>query len=47
MADSLVLLNLPSVPGIPRLAGVGEIPYSILVLIYLLEPKIRKQYLTH
>ncbi len=37
VADSLVLLDLPSVPGIPKFAGYGEIPYSILVLTYLIQ----------
>ncbi len=44
VADSLTLLNLPSIPGIPKFAGFGEIPYSVLVLFYLLEPQIRKEY---
>ena len=35
IADSLTLLNLPSVPGIPKFAGFGEITYSILILLYL------------
>jgi uncharacterized membrane protein (DUF2068 family) len=43
-ADSLTLLNLPSVPGIPTLAGAGEIPYSIIVVGYLMQTHIRKKY---
>ncbi len=43
-ADSLALLDLPSVPGIPRLAGAGEIPYSLIVVGYLLQTRIRKKY---
>ncbi|MCW4009093.1 MAG: hypothetical protein NWF05_00525 [Candidatus Bathyarchaeota archaeon] len=46
IADSLTLLALPSIPGIPKVAGLGEIPYSILLMLYLLTPQIRKQYLT-
>lgn len=41
VADSLTLLNLPSVPGIPRLAAGPEIIYSLFVLIYLFQPKAR------
>jgi hypothetical protein len=43
-ADSLTLLNLPSVPGIPKLAGLGEITYSILILVYLMQGYIRATY---
>ncbi len=41
VADSLTLLNLPSVPGIPKVAGFGEISYSIIVIVYLLQPHVR------
>jgi hypothetical protein len=44
VADSLTLLDLPSIPGIPKFAGLGEITYSVLVLFYLLEPQTRKEY---
>jgi hypothetical protein len=43
-ADSLTLLNLPSIPGIPKLAGFGEITYSVLVLGYLLQAGVRRKY---
>lgn len=43
--DSLTLLNLSSIPGIPKLAGYGEIPYSIIILLYLLKKSVRKKYL--
>jgi hypothetical protein len=43
-ADALTLLNLPSVPGIPKLAGYGEIPYSTIILLYLGQKRIRKQF---
>jgi len=32
VADSFTLLNLPSIPGIPKFAGFGEISYSIIVI---------------
>jgi uncharacterized membrane protein (DUF2068 family) len=35
VADTLALLNLPSIPGIPKLAAAAEIIYSLMVLIYL------------
>ena len=37
VADSLKMLDLPSVPGIPKIAGFGEIPFSIRVVAYLLQ----------
>jgi hypothetical protein len=36
VADSLTLLGIPSIPGIPKLAGVAEIPWGVLILVYLL-----------
>jgi hypothetical protein len=43
-ADTLTLLSLPSIPGIPRLAGAFEISYSLLVVFYLLLPEVRKKF---
>jgi len=43
-ADSLTLLDLPSVPGIPKFAGYGEITYSVVVLLYLVQSHIRVKY---
>jgi uncharacterized membrane protein len=43
-ADSLTLMNLPSIPGIPRSAGVLEIIYSVFVVFYLLLPHVRKKF---
>jgi uncharacterized membrane protein (DUF2068 family) len=40
-ADALTLLDLPSVPGIPKAAGVGEIGYNVVVLIYLSQTHVR------
>jgi hypothetical protein len=42
--DALTLLNLPSIPGIPKFAGFGEISYSVLVLGYLLQADVRRKY---
>ena len=45
IADSLVVLNLPSVPGIPKFAAPTEIAYSVVIIVYLLVPRIRKKFL--
>ena len=47
IADSLTLLDLPSIPGIPKFAGFGEITYSVLVVLYLLQGHIRTKYQIH
>ena len=44
-ADSLTLLDLPSIPGIPKFAGFGEITYSVLIIIYLCTRQVREKYL--
>ncbi len=44
IVDSLTVLNLPSIPGIPRFAAAGEIPYSVFLVFYLLLPRVRKKF---
>jgi hypothetical protein len=44
-ADSLAVLDLPSIPGIPKLPAITEIAYSLLIVFYLLQGNIRKKYL--
>jgi hypothetical protein len=44
VADALTILNLPSIPGIPRSAGALEIAYSVVVVFYLLLPEVRKKF---
>ena len=44
-ADSLTLLDLPSIPGIPKFAGLTEIAYSVLIVAYLCGSQVRKKYL--
>ena len=44
VADSLTLLDMPSVPGIPKFACYGEITYSILVISYLVQSRVRTKY---
>lgn len=45
VADTLTILNLPSIPGIPKSAALTEIAYSFAVLFYLFQNDIRKKYL--
>ena len=45
VADILTVLNLPSIPGIPKSAALTEIAYSILVIIYLSAGHVRKKFL--
>ena len=44
VADSLAVLNLPSVPGVPKFAAGPEIIYSLLVILYLSQSSIRHKY---
>ena len=44
-ADALTVANLPSIPGIPKFAAPTEIGYSILVIIYLSLPHVRRKFL--
>lgn len=44
VADALALLNLPSIPGIPKLAASAEIVYSLMVLLYLSQTHVRAAY---
>jgi hypothetical protein len=41
VADALTPINLPSIPGIPKFAAVAEISYSVIVLLYLVQPHVR------
>jgi len=41
-ADSLTLLDLPSVPGIPKAPAAAEITYSLIVIGYLLNRRNKK-----
>jgi hypothetical protein len=44
IADTLRVLNLSSIPGIPWLAAPFEISYSLIVIFYLLLPDVRKKF---
>ncbi len=45
VADALTLLDLPSIPGIPKFAGPLEIAYSVLIICYLFSPHVRRKFL--
>jgi hypothetical protein len=45
VVDTFTVLNLPSVPGIPMFAPPVEIPYSLLVILYLIQRSVRRKYL--
>ncbi len=47
VADTFTLLDLPSIPGIPKSACYLEISYSLLILLYLLQPHIRTMFKIH
>jgi hypothetical protein len=42
--DTLKVLNLPSIPGIPNFAPPTELTWSILVIIYLSTKNVRKKF---
>ncbi len=44
--DSLAVFNLSNILSIPapKFAAIGEIPFSILVLVYLLQNHVRAKY---
>lgn len=44
IADTLTLLNLLTVLGIPEFAAFGEIPYSTIVIVYLFKPNVKAKY---
>jgi len=44
VVDALTLLNLPSIPGIPKFAAGTEIIYSLLVLLYMSQRHIRTKF---
>jgi hypothetical protein len=45
VADSLTLLDLPSIPGIPKFPALTEILYSVLIIVYLCSSQVKKKYL--
>ena len=45
VADSLTLLDLPSIPGISKFPAITEIVYSLMVVFFLLQPGVRRKHL--
>lgn len=45
-ADTLIVFNLLSILGIPKTAALGEIPFSIIVISYLVQGHVRSEYNT-
>lgn len=44
VADTLTVLHLPSIPGIPTFAAPTEILYGLAVIIYLSLPHVRRKF---
>ena len=44
VVDALTVSNLPSIPAIPKFAAPTEIAYSILVVIYLSLPHVKRKF---
>ncbi len=44
IADSLTVLDLLTFLGIIKTAAIGEIPYSLLIVFYLLQNHVRLKY---
>lgn len=44
LADTLTFLNILTILGIPKIAAIGEIPFSILIVVYLLQNHVRSKY---
>jgi hypothetical protein len=42
--DILAIFDLFNVLGIPKIAGLGEIPYSLFILFYLSQNHVRLKY---
>ncbi|UCC58640.1 MAG: hypothetical protein JSW14_01600 [Candidatus Bathyarchaeum sp.] len=45
VVDVFTVLNVSLIAGVPRSAAFGEIFYSLVVLLYLLQPKIIHEFL--
>jgi hypothetical protein len=45
VVDSLAVLNLPTIPGVPTNAAAAEIVYSLLIVGYLCTTRVRRKFL--
>ena len=43
-ADILTILDLITVLGIIKTAGIGEIPYCIIIILYLIQNHVRQKF---
>jgi drug/metabolite transporter (DMT)-like permease len=43
-ADTLTLMDLPSIPGIPKAPALAEIAYSLIIIQYLSKREVRKKF---
>jgi len=44
VADVLTVLGMLKFLGIPKFAAIGEVPFSLMVLVYLLQSHVRSKY---
>ena len=44
IADTLTIFDLLTFLGIIKTAGIGEIPYSLIIVIYLIQNHVRSKY---
>ena len=44
IADTLTIFDLLTFLGIIKTAGIGEIPYSLIIILYLLQNHVRSKY---
>ena len=44
VADTLAILDLPSIPGIPKAPALAEISYSLIIIYYLSQRNVRKNF---
>ena len=45
VVDVCATLDIQIMPGVPKTAALGEIVISLTILVFLLQPKIRQQFL--
>lgn len=45
IVDVCATLDIQLIPGVPKTAALGEIVISLAILVFLLQPKIRQQFL--
>ena len=44
IADILTIFDLITFLGVVKTAGIGEIPYCLVIIIYLLQTHVRSKY---